>query len=41
MKNQNFKEISKENNFTGTTLAIQIALKAMGQDLMNPKKYNI
>lgn len=41
MKNQKFWEISKENNFTWTTLAVQIALKALGEDPINPKKYNI
>lgn len=41
MKNQKFSEISKENNFTWTILAIQIALKAMETDPKNPKKYNI
>ena len=41
MKNQNFWEISKENNFTWTILAIQIALKAIGEDPIEPKKYNI
>jgi len=41
MKNQKFWEISKENNFTWTILAIQIVLKAMKQDPINPKKYNV
>ena len=36
IKNQKFWEISKENNFTWTILAIQIALKAI-----DSKKYNI
>ena len=41
MKNQKFWEISKENNFTWTVLAVQIALKALGEDPINPRKYNI
>ena len=41
MKVQKFSEISKENNFTWTILAIQIALKAMKTDPKNPKIYNI
>ena len=41
MKTQNFWEISKENNFTWIILAIQIALKAMGSNPKNPKKYVI
>ncbi len=41
MKVQKFQNLSKENNFTWTILAIQIALKAMGTDPINPKKYNI
>lgn len=41
MKNQRFSELSKENNFKWTILAIQIVLKAMWQDVVNPKKYDI
>lgn len=41
MKVQKFSEVSKEKNFTGTILAIQIALKAMSADPKNPKNYNI
>ena len=41
MKNQKFWEISKENNFTWTILAIQIALKAFETDPLKPRKYNI
>lgn len=41
MKNQKFWDISKENNFTWTILAIQIALKAMESDPQTPKKYDI
>lgn len=36
MKSQRFWDVSKENNFTWTILAIQIALKSI-----DPKKYNI
>ena len=39
MKKQKFWEVSKEKNFTGTILAIQIALKAMSSDPKNPKQY--
>lgn len=41
MKNQRFSELSKENNFKWTILAIQIVLKAMWQNVVNPRKYNI
>lgn len=41
MKNQKFWDISKENNFTWTILAVQIALKAMESDPKNSKKYGI
>jgi len=41
MKNQRFSEVSQENNFTWTILAIQIALKAFETDPIKPKKYNI
>lgn len=39
MKKQKFWEVSKEKNFTGTILSIQIALKAMSSDPKNPKQY--
>lgn len=41
MKNQKFWEISKENNFKWTILAIQIALKAFETDPLKPRKYNV
>ena len=41
MKVQKFSETSKENNFTWTILAIQIALKALETDPKNPQKYNV
>ena len=41
MKVQKFWEVSKENNFTWTILAIQIALKSFETDPMNPRKYNV
>ena len=41
MKVQKFWEVSKENNFKWTILAIQIALKAMSTDPKNPKDYNV
>lgn len=41
MKKQKFWEVSKENNFKWTILAIKIALKAMETDSENPKKYDI
>lgn len=41
MKVQKFWEVSKEKNFTWTILAIQIVLKAMKTNPINPKEYNI
>ena len=41
MKVQKFWEVSKENNFTWTILAIQIVLKAMETDPKKPRKYNL
>lgn len=40
-KKTTYKEMNKQNNFTWTILAIQIALKTLGKDPINPKTYNI